>query len=268
MKANSVLNSSLVSLLVFFVIACPSKSYSQEVQDTVIQKNDSLFMKSSFSLGLTRRTGAFSQFVIHPYLESKLKYRRIDFLNKTDYSYANTNGMRLADDWFIISSLEYSFRDSARVCLALFHDFRKNIQYKISRSHKLFSGIRIRPFKQKNNYLVYAGMGYENTWYIGDLFENDLEIDANRRFSSSIIHIKNSHTLLDNSVLFDYDLFYFQSLRMLQDYTFGLFASIKFEIRKALFLGLSYDLRYRNVHLLEVPALNDLLTINLTIDFP
>lgn len=256
---------SYVFLLFSFIIFCPSQGYCFNEMNSIKANKDTLSIETSISFGGSRRTGTFSQRILTIGLVTEVKLQKWELSNKANYIFSNTNGLVVADDWIIISSLHYELSQNSKIKPAIFHEFRKNIQYRINSSHKFFLGWQIHPFDKKHNYSMYAGLGYEHTRYHSSIFKNSNKINESRSFEIAIFHIKNNHDFFDKKFLIKYDIFYVQSFRESQDFTFGIVADINFPLNKRILVGIKYDFRLRNVHLIDTSRLNDLLSFNCTV---
>ncbi|MEM7038597.1 MAG: hypothetical protein AAF570_16550, partial [Bacteroidota bacterium] len=69
-----------------------------------------------------------------------------------------------------------------------------------------------------------------------------------------------------SKVMLDYNLSFVQSIREIKDFFLWFTTGISLPIHKSFSVGLNYDLRYRNVHLQEIPQVNDLLLVILKVN--
>lgn len=254
----------IVILLLFEFVSFPSKGYCLSEMQPIKIENDTFSIK--ISLGGNRRTGTLSQRVLTGSSKIDYKVQQWEFTNKVDYVFSNTNGIVVADDWFILSSTNYRFSPKSRITPYFFHEFRKNIQYKILHSHKVFLGVQMLPFEKRRNYSLYAGLGYESTRYNGDTFENTNRINNQRNFEIAVIQMKNNLHLFDERLLLGYSLFFVQSFRLSQDYTLGLKTNLNIPLKNGISLGVNYEFRLRNIHLVDTSRINDLLSFRLVLE--
>ncbi|MCI4671828.1 MAG: DUF481 domain-containing protein [Bacteroidia bacterium] len=248
-------------LLVMFVV-CASISRSllaQEVSDT-LQYNGSLTLGGSYKTGLVNQTS------IRGSVENSFKKSDWALYNRTSYFYSEVNNNRLFNDWTVVSKLGYTITDRAKISPTLFHLYKSNLLFRILNSHRFLFGASITPLKNPKA-LVYVGVGFDNTSYAGDQFVNSDLNNSNRRFGISTIHVENKHHFGDKKFSLSYSLFYFQSFKESADYTVWLIPAFAVAFNKKLSLVINYDFRYRNVHLVDFPAINQALTVNLNVSF-
>ena len=230
------------------------------------QSSDSLRYKLSYQVGGQRKTGVFSQTSLRVTATQHLERRKLMLHNISGYTYTNVNSMKIADDWDFRSILLYKSDSSSRIFPALAHNFHSNLLYRITNSNRGIVGFRAIPFKKIPNFTFLLGSGYEHSNYTGAIFLNSPYVSNQRSFALGFANLSGKHVLGKNKVLFDYNLSFVQSIRELKDYFLWLTTGISLPIRKSFSIGVSYDLRYRNVHLEEIPQVNDLLLVNLKIN--
>ena len=231
----------------------------QEISDT-LQYNGSL------TLGGSYKTGLFNQTSITGSLENTLKKSDWALYNRTSYFYSEVNNNRLFDDWTVVSKLSYTFTQRAKISPALLHLYKSNLLFRILNSHRFLFGASFTPLDNQKA-LLYVGVGFDNTHYAGDEFVNSDLVNFNRRFGISAIHLENTHQFIDKKLSLSYSLFYFQSFKEVTDYTLWIIPSFRVALNKKLSIAINYDIRYRNVHLVDLPAINQSLTANLNIVF-
>lgn len=229
----------------------------QEVSDT-LQYNGSLTVGGSYKTGLLNQTNITGSF------ENTFKKSDWTVYNRTSYFYSEVNKNPLFDDWTVVSKLSYTFTKGAKISPTLFHLYKSNLLFRILNSHRFLAGASIASLKNPKT-LFYAGVGFDNTNYGGEKFVNSDLINSNRRFGISAVHLENTHQFSANKFSLTYSLFYFQSLKEATDYTLWIIPSLQVALSKKLSFAINYDIRYRNVHLVDLPAINQSLTANLRI---
>lgn len=228
--------------------------------------SDSLQYSSSLTIGGSYKTGLLNQLNLSGVLVNSLQKSNWLLYNRTSYFYGQVNKVQLFDNWTVVSKVSYSFIKRAKIYPTIFHLYKSNLLYRIINSHRVFVGSGISPLDNKNA-LLYVGAGFDNTLYAGEQFVNSDLVNSNRRFGVSVIHFENKHHLADKRLSFSYSLFYFQSFKEATDYNIWIIPSLQFALHKTLSLAINYDLRYRNVHLVDLPAISQDLTVNLNISF-
>lgn len=229
------------------------------------QSADSLKYDVGYQIAGQRKTGVFSQTLLRVTATNRLERRKLILQNVSGYSYINVNSRRIADDWDFRSILMYKSDSGARIFPAIAHNFHSNVLYRIVNSNRGIVGIRTLPFKRIPQFSFLLGAGYEHSAYTGELFLNSPYVSKQRSFALGFANFSGKHVLGKNKTLFDYNLSFVQSIREAKDYFLWLTTGISLPIRKSVSIGASYDLRYRNVHLEEIPQVNDLLLMNLRV---
>lgn len=224
---------------------------------------DTLKYKTSISLGGNRRTGLNAQNSFRGSLNIKLSKSSWEFLNISDYAYMEINGSRFANDLKTISFIKKSFSEKKTVVPTFIHVFENSLLYRINTRQSVKLGATITPFKKRKQFWFFTGLGYENTVYQGDVFVNSDKIDRRRRFSLVAIYLENELELIKNRLTLRYALFYVQSLEELYDFTLWFTPSLNIKISNKFAFAIKYDARFRNVHLIELPRFNDILTYSL-----
>lgn len=229
------------------------------------QMSDSLTYQIDLQIGGQRKTGVFSQTSLRVLATNQLERRKLALNNVSAYTYTNVNSMTIADDWDFKSILMYRSHSHARLLPAIAHNFHSNVLYRIVRSNRVIAGIRTIPFKKIPAFTFLLGAGYERSNYAGDIFLNSPYVSDQRSFAVGFANLSGKHILGKHNMLFQYNFSFVQSIREVKDYFLWLTAGIGLPIGKVFSIGMNYDLRYRNVHLKEIPQVNDLLLINLSV---
>lgn len=228
--------------------------------------SDTLQYNGSLTVGGSYKTGLLNQTSITGSVENTFKKSDWTLYNRTSYFYSEVNKVRLFDDWTLVSKLSYSFTTGVKISPTLFHLYKSNLLFRILNSHRFLAGASIASLKNPKT-LFYAGVGFDNTNYGGDKFVNSDLVNSNRRFGISAVHFQNTHQFANKKFSLTYSLFYFQSLKEASDYTLWIIPSFQVALNKTLSLSINYDIRYRNVHLVDLPSINQSLTANLRIVF-
>ncbi len=245
-------------LVLFIAIIVYSDCYGQ--------MTDSLKHKIDFQIGGQRKAGIFSQTSLRVTASNQLERRKLILKNVSGYTYTNVNNMKIADDWDFRSILMYRSSSNARLLPAIAHNFHSNLLYRIGSSHRGIAGLRTIPFKKIPNFTFLLGAGYEHSNYSGEIFLNSSYVSRQRSFALGFANLSGEHILGKHKMLFQYNLSFVQSIREAKDYFLWLTAGISLPISKIFSIGVNYDLRFRNVHLEEIPQVNDLLLINFKVD--
>ena len=230
------------------------------------QLSDSLRYRVSVQIGGQRKTGVFSQLSLRVTAKNRLERKKLIFQNVSGYTYTNVNSTKIADDWDFRSILLYKADSSARLLPAIAHNFHSNILFRIGSSNRGIVGIRTIPFKKIPNFTFLLGAGYEHSRYSGEIFLNSPYVSNTRSFPLGFANISGKHILAKSKIIFDYNLSFVQSIREVKDHFLWFTPGVSLPIHKSLSVGINYDLRYRNVHLEEIPQVNDLLLVNLKVD--
>lgn len=246
----------LSATFVLYVIFSIQIVFGQEVSDT-------LKYKGSFTLGGSYKTGILNQSTISGSFNNKLTKSNWLLGNRTSYIYSLTNNMKLLDDWTVVSRLSYLNTKQIKIHPTLFHFYEKLLLYRINNSNRLVLGA-FTPLNSEDSRL-FVGVGFEHTNYVGEEFENSELIDSNRSFAMATMNLKNMHQLGDKKFSLKYNLFYIQSFKEAKDYTIWIIPSLSIAIHKQISFAINYDFRYRNVHLKDLPGIDQSLTFNLGI---
>ena len=135
--------------------------------------------------------------------------------------------------------------------------------YRITSSNRVLAGVRIIPVKQYKDFSFFVGSGYEFSNYKGEVFIESPVILNQRNFALGFFKISGKHQLGKHKILISYDFFTVQSFKEAKDYSFWSTSGVSVPLNKKFSVGLNYDLRFRNVHLLDIPNTNDLLLFNI-----
>ncbi len=225
---------------------------------------DTLNFNSTLTFGGMRKAGVFSQTNISANLNTVINKSNWTFDNLAAYTYTNVNGSQLSDDWTVISKLRYSFQQK-QIAPTFIHVYKNNLLYRIENSQRYILGASITPFKKQQQFWFFIGGGYERTLYNGAIFENSPAVNNLRDFGMTTFYLENKHHLIKNKLFLKYSLFYIQSIEEWSDYTIWFLPSLNISINKNLVFGVSYDYRFRNVHLADIPSFNELLTFNVKV---
>ncbi len=229
------------------------------------QNSDSLKYDLDFQIGGQRKTGVFSQTAIRVTSNNHLEKEKWEFNNYSNYTYTEVNGGIIADDWDFRTILMFRSHLKARILPAIGHSFHSNVLYRVRNINRGIIGIRTIPFMKQTDFKVLIGGGYEHSNYQGEVFENSRFISSQRSFALGFANISGQHRLGKPNILLNYNLSMVQSMRERQDHWIWLTAGWSFPLGKVFSVGLNYDLRFRNVHLEDIPHVNDLLLFNVKI---
>lgn len=230
------------------------------------QSTDTLKYNINFQIGGQRKRGAFSQTSIKARVNIKFENEKLVFNNQSSYTYTEANGFNIADDWHLRTIGMFKLNSTSR-CLPLFgHNYLKNVLYRILNGNRTFTGVRIIPVKQYD-FSFTLGAGYEFTSYANETFINSTQVSNQRDFSFGFFNLLGKHNLGKHKIIFEYNLSLVQSFEEANEFAFWTTSSISVPFGKHLSLGVNYDFRYRNVHLVDLPKINDLLLFNLRFNF-
>ncbi len=244
--------------IVFLVLFSVLLSTAQESTDT-------LRFHTTFTLGGIRKAGVFAQTNVNGGLSINLSKSNWEINNTSTYTYTNVNGKPLSDDWTVVSKLRSLLPNLPEVSPTFIHVYKKNLLYRIINGQRYLLGASVRPIKKKQAFWFFIGVGYEQTLYNGEAFDNSPLLSSSRTFGISTFYVENVHHLLQNKLYLKYNLFYIQSFEEVSDYSIWLIPSINFKLNDYLAFGVNYDYRFRNVHLAAIPSFNELLTFNVKI---
>lgn len=228
-------------------------------------ESDSVRTSLAVTVGGRRQAGAFSQTLVTVTGNGSIQAGRWSLDNNTTYSYSIANQFLISNDWTVVTKLRYSPGKEGRISPTLLHIYKDNLIYRIQNSQRGFLGVNIIPLRQERDFWLFVGGGFEHTRYDGDIFFNSPAINSVRTFPLATAYLQNQHTFGAERVSLGYALFYLQSLTEARDWTVWLIPSLNFSITPHLALGVNYDYRFRNVHLEEIPGVNEQLTFSLTI---
>ena len=229
------------------------------------QNEDSLTYSCSLTLGGRRQSGVFSQTLLNGSLTTRLSRSHWSLDNKTTYTYSVANGFQLSNDWAVVSKLTYSLPKQPKLSPTLLHIYKTNLLYRIQHEQRLLLGLHIRPNKEKESFWFFFGGGYEHTLYNGEVFANSPLVNSTRSFALAIFYLENEHQIIKKVLTLKYGLFYIQSLEELNDITLWVLPSLNLTVNQRLIFSISYDYRFRNVHIVDVPSFNEQLTFNLIV---
>jgi hypothetical protein len=233
--------------------------------DAFGQSTDTLKYKFELQIGGQRKRGVFSQTSLRVTSNNKLENKKLAFNNQSSYTYTEVNGNNIADDWHFRSILTFKLKSTERILPIFGHNYFKNVLYRISNSHRAFTGVRIIPIKKYKDFSFVAGAGYEFSNYSNEIFINSPFLSSQRDFGLAFFGLIGKHQIGKQKIILEYNFSSVQSFKEANDFSFWLTSGLSVPIGKHLFLGLSYDFRYRNVHLVEIPKINDFLMFNIRI---
>ena len=251
MNIKSFMNTFLVFMLSLLLCS-----------DAFGQSNDTLNYKFDLQIGGQQKRGVFSQTSLRVTSTNKLENKKLVLNNQSSYTYTEVNGTKLADDWHFRTILMFKLKSTERILPIFGHHYFKNVLYRISNSNRAFTGVRIIPIKKYKDFYFVAGAGYEYSNYSNEVFINSPFISSQRDFGLAFFGLIGKHQIGKHKILLEYNFSSLQSFKEANDFSFWLTSGLSVPIGKHLFLGLSYDFRYRNVHLVEIPNINDLLMFN------
>jgi hypothetical protein len=226
---------------------------------------DSLYYKTSITLGGNRRTGLNAQNNFTGTFNLELNKSSWSFENISDYAYAEANGKELANDTKMISLLKKNFSEKKTFVPTFIHVFENSLLYRIDNRQSVKLGVTITPLEKRNQFWFFIGLGYDRTFYEGELFINSDNIGRTRSFTIASIYLKNEHELIKDRLTLNYGLYYVQSLEELYDFTLWFTPSLDIKISNTFAFAIKYDSRFRNVHLAELPSFNDIITYSLKV---
>jgi len=255
MKIKSFANTFLVFLIATLLCS-----------DAMGQNADSLNYKFDFQIGGQRKRGVFSQTALRITSNNHLENKRWILSNSSSYTYTEANGFVIADDWHFRSMAMLKLNSTKKLLPVFLHNYLKNVLYRISGSHRTLAGFRIIPFKKIEEISFTVGAGYETSNYMGEVFLNSSDISNQRDFALGFFHFVGSHKLEKSKTLFEYNFSAVQSFDEKEDFAFWATLGVSVPVGKKFRTGVNYDYRYRNVHLEDIPKVNDLLMFNLKIN--
>ena len=256
MKIKSLMNTLVVFIAILLFCS-----------DTFGQSADTLRYKFNLQVGGQRKTGVFSQTSVRAIANTKIDNKKLHIDNLSSYTYTEVNDFNIADDWHF-KTIGVIKLDSATRFLPLFgHNYLKNVLFRIVNSNRLFAGVRIVPVKHYHDLSFAVGGGYEFTHYTDEFFENSTLVSNQRDFAIGFINLLGKHNLWKNKILLEYNISYVQSFEEATDFSSWATSGISVPLGNHLFLGVNYEFRYRNVHLVDLPNLNDLLLFNIRFNF-
>ena len=231
--------------------------------DTFGQGTDTLNYDLNFQIGGQRKRGVFSQTAMSVKSNNHIENKLLVLNNLSSYSYIEANGFVIANDWHFRTILMLKINPSARFFPIFGHNYLKNVLYRITNSNRALAGVRVIPIKMYRDFNFVVGAGYEFTNYIGEVFINSPLNSNQRNFTMGFINIAGKHLLMKDKILLEYNFSSVQSFRESKDYSFWLTSGVSVPIGKKFFVGINYDFRFRNVHLVDIPNINDLLLFNI-----
>lgn len=231
------------------------------------QETDTLIYELDYQIGAQRKTGVFSQRALNISANHHLEKGQWGLANFSNYTYTQVNGGVIADDWDFRSIITYRPSKQIRVLPAIAHNFHSNVLYRIRNSNRGILGLRFFPVKKAPDFSVLLGGGYERSLYRGALFSNSDRLSNQRSFALGFLNIAVKHRFGKSKVALSNNLSVVQSFEEQEDIFIWWTTGLSIPVGKVLSLGIKYDLRYRNVHLVNLPKVNDLLLLNATLSF-
>jgi hypothetical protein len=209
------------------------------------------------------KRGVFSQTSARVDANTKVENIKLVFTNQSSYTYTEVNGTIISDDWHFRSILMLKPQPTSRLLPAFAHNYIKNVLYRINGSHRALTGLRMIPFKKKKDFSFILGAGYEFSNYSNNVFVNS-PLESNQRdFALAFFNISGKHKLGKLKILLEYNFSSVQSFKEASDYSIWLTSGLSVPLNEKLSVGLKYDYRFRNVHLENLPSVNDLLLFNI-----
>lgn len=234
------------------------------ISSTLAQETDTLDFNTTLTLGGMRKAGVFSQTNVNASLSTIARKSKWTFDNQTTYTYTIVNGNELSNDWTVVSKLGYQLAQQP-IAPTFLHVYKNNLLYRIQHSQRYILGASVTPLTDRKQFWFFIGGGYERTIYNGNTFENSPLTSNQRNFGMTTLYIENTHHLIQDKLFLKYSLFYIQSVEEWSDYTFWIIPSLNITINKNLIFAVSYDYRFRNIHLVDIPSFNELMTFNIKI---
>jgi len=224
--------------------------------------SDSLQVNSTLTFGGAYNTGILNQFTIQGNTTNRIKNPNWLLENRTTYSYSLVNNVTMFNDWTIVSRLSCLASKQQKFYPTLIHFYERVVLYKIKHSNRIILG-SIVPFKD-DDMRFFIGIGYENSIYAQENFNNSSFINARRKFGIAALNFENTHHFGKEKFSIKYRIFYIQSFKELPDFSFWFTPSLNWRISKSLSFAINYDFRYKNVHLIDLPSVNESLTFNIS----
>lgn len=252
MKFKSFMNTFLVFIVIFL--------FSSEAFG---QSTDTLNYSFNLQIGGQRKRGVFSQTSLRATANTKLENKKLVINNLSTYTYTEANGFNIADDWHFRTIAMLKLNSSSRFFPVFGHNYLKNVLYRIESSHRALVGVRIIPFKKYRDFSFLFGSGYEFSNYKGEVFINSSFMSSQRNFAVGFFNLAGKHQLGKHKILIEYNFSYVQSFKEAKDYSFWLTSGVSVPLGKKFSIGVHYDFRFRNVHLIDIPDINDLLLFNI-----
>ena len=227
--------------------------------------SDSISANLELTLGGRRQAGAFSQTLVTATGTGSVQSSGWSLENNTSYTYSIANEILISNDWSVVSTLRYSPNTWKKVSPTLLHIYKNNLIYRIQHSQRALLGLHLTPLTSKPEFWLFVGGGLEHTRYNGEEFNRSPLINSVRNFPLAILFLENSHVLMKDRVTFSYQLFYLQSLEEAPDWTVWLIPDLQLHVTSAVALSVTYDYRFRNVHLTEIPGFNSQLSFSIRV---
>jgi len=227
------------------------------------QSTDTLKYKFDFQIGGQRKRGVFSQTVLRATANAKIENKKLILNNQSSYTYTEANGFNIADDWHLRTIATLKLNSTTRLLPVFGYKYLKNVLYRITNTNRVFTGLRINPVRQHKDFYFVFGAGYELSHYTDEIFVNSSLVSSQRDFTLGFLNLAGKHQLRKNKILLEYDFSFVQSFEEAKDFAFWFTSGVSIPFGKHLFIGVNYDYRFRNVHLIDIPNINDLLIFNL-----
>ncbi|MFK7946560.1 MAG: hypothetical protein AB8G11_03135 [Saprospiraceae bacterium] len=252
MKIKLLMNTFIVFIAILLLCS-----------DAFGQNTDTLKYKFDFQIGGQRKRGVFSQTSVRAIANNKLENKKLVLNNLSSYTYTEANGFNIADDWHFRTIAMLKLNSTTRLLPVFGHNYHQNVLYRITNSNRTLAGVKIIPIKQYKDFSFILGAGYELSRYTDDIFVNSNLISSQRDFTLGFFNLAGKHQLRSNKILIEYNFSLVQSFEEAKDFSFWLTSGVSVPFGKHLFLGVNYDFRFRNVHLIDIPNINDLLMFSL-----
>ncbi|MDW3194290.1 MAG: hypothetical protein R8G66_18085 [Cytophagales bacterium] len=234
--------------------------------EAIGQSTDTLKYKFDIKIGGQRKSGVVSQITLRVTSNNELENKKLILTNLSSYTYNEVNGVNIADDWEFRTYAMLKLNSTTRLLPVFAHNYFKNVLYRITSSHRALAGVSIIPFKRYKDHSFIVGAGHEFSNYNGEVFAESSVVSSQRNFPLVFLKISGKHKLGKHKILIGYNFLSVQSFKEAKDYSFWLTSGVSVPLNKKISIGVNYDFRFRNVHLSDIPTMNDLLLFNITFD--
>jgi hypothetical protein len=248
MEMQSFLNTFLVFIVTLLLSS-----------DVFGQSTDTLKYNFDLQIGGQRKRGVNSITALSVTSNNELENKKLVLTNQSSYTYTEANGFNIAEDLHFRTIAMLKLNSTKRLLPVFAHNYFKNVLYRITNSHRALAGVRIIPVKKYQDFSFLFGAGYEFSNYKGDVFIKSPLVSNQRNFALGFFNLAGKHKLGKHKMLIEYNLSSVQSFKEAKDYSFWLTSGASVPFGKIFSVGVHYDFRFRNVHLEDIPDINDLL---------